>query len=207
MLNPTVTTQFLSNKCALSLLNLVSSIALDVNLKQQYNDYLSNFLFNLADNQISADIDFGLSLAKFLVEICNRSTTSVVFLKNMAMEYSNIRYLDYTDQTEADKESIDEKTSQFNFFTCSHSFIRYQLFVNKKITNLLDHFKWCMLKLSTLDPSLLIFAINSQIDSIVLAINYFVKSVFDSETAKACLELMNEFYQFMSFYLKSVRLF
>lgn len=199
-----MTTHLLSNRCALSLLNLVSSIVLDVNLKQQCNDYLSNFLFNLADNRISADIDFGLSLANFLVEISDRSTTSVVFLKNLAMDYSNIRYLDYTDENEADKESIDEKTAQFNFFNCSHSFIRYQLFVNKKITYLLAHFKWCMSKLSTLDPSVLIFAINTQIDSLVLVINYFIKSVFDSETAKACFELMNEFYQFMSFYIKSV---
>lgn len=204
LLNPTVTTQFLANKCSLGLLNFVSEISLDINLKQNHYDCLSHFLFNLADNRISSDIDFGLSLVNFLAEISELSSTPVVFLKNLAMDYSSIRYLDFSDEAESDIEPIDEKTSQFNFFNCLHSFIRYQEFINEKILNLFSQFRWCMPKLGSFDQSLLFQSFNCQIDSVVLAISCLLKSVFDAATAKVNFELMIQFYKFMTFYFKSV---
>lgn len=202
-MNPTPTTQAISNKCSLALLTLISDITREIKLKEENYNQLMLFLFDLADHKISCEQDFGLCVIHFLNEIAQSSNTPLLVSKFLSIEYSNTRYLDYTDESNDDRDAIDETTKQFHLFDCQSSFLKYQLIVNEQIFVSFEQFKWCLSNLKLFNQDLLLQTINTQIDFIILSIHYILKSVFDPDTAKVNFDLMNKFYEFLTFYLQS----
>lgn len=161
------------------------------------------FLFDLADHRISGEQEFGLCLVKFLSEIAQFSNTPLLVSKFLSIEYSNTRYLDFTDDSDDERDTIDETTRQFRFFDCESNFLKYQQVINEQIIESFDQFKWCLSNLNLFNQDLLLETINTQIDYVALSIHYILKSVFDSDTAKVNFDLMIQFYEFLTFYLQS----
>ncbi|CAF0930579.1 unnamed protein product [Brachionus calyciflorus] len=202
-LNPSPATQAITIKCSTALLTLISDITRDINLKQENYKQLMQFLFDLADHRISNDQDFGICVVKFMGFLSEFSGSPVIFVKYLSMDYSNTRYLDHSDDSEDEREPIEETARQFEIFKNQTSFLKYQQLINEQIISMFDKYKMCMNNLDLFNHDSLIENLNSQINRIVLAISYILKSVFDTDTTRVNFDLMIQFYNFLTFYIQS----
>lgn len=210
--------QKLITKCCAQILTLMHTVLESAEMCGDVYTELHGWLVSLADRPIAANEEVGRALFRLIFLIAGRHFAPLCLVKNVALDLANFTRRSSLDENDANDSAqsafstrpLAEHTVRFKFVNGAGSVLDYARLCKEAVQSTLDECSWLLTSSlaqhvnSVFHPVYSLELICKLLHDTVLIITYMLRSVSGVLGAELTLELMLNFYDFLSTFFQSV---